>query len=238
MIGWIIAAVLLLLIFAVPYGIDASYTDGIFRLAVKAGVLRFFLLPAKPKTPQQLARAAEKKRLKKEKKAAEKAEKEAKAAAKPPKAKKPPDMDFLLALAGMGIRAVKRFFKSLSLDRLDFRYTAASDDPFDTAAQYSAACAAASALAPLNDRVIRARCGEIVLDADFDRDKPDVSGRIVVSLQLYKIVLLGIAFAFEYLKWKVQHRKSAAASERTDEHGREQNQRDHGRNDDEDQAAC
>ena len=67
---WIIIlavlAALILLVFFVPYGVEASYEDGVFRLGIKAGPIYIGLFPKKPLTEKQKARK-EKKQAKKEK---------------------------------------------------------------------------------------------------------------------------------------------------------------------------
>lgn len=226
MIALIIIAALILLIFFVPYGVDAAYEGGELRLKVKAGFLRVTILPRKEKekTEAQLQKEAERKARKAEKKAAKKAEKEAAAAAAPPKPKKKPDIRFLLALAQMGLRAVKRLFRSFSIDFLKLHYVAATDDPCDTATQYAWLGAAFNAIAATAGKRIRVKKSDVRLDADFTEETPQIEVRLVVSLQLYKVVALAVAFGIEYLKWKKQHPTGTDTRERTDEHGRESDQ--------------
>ena len=234
MIALIILAALILLIFFVPYGVDAAYLGGEFTLRIKAGFLRFTLFPKKekPKTEAQLLREEQRKA----KRAAKKAAKEAAAAATPPKAKKKPDIHFLLALAQMGLRAVKRLFRSFSIDVFMLHYVVATKDPCDTATQYSWLGAAFHAIAAAADKRIRVKKSDVWLDADFVEETPQIEARLVLSLQLYKVVALAVAFGIEYLKWKKQHPTGTDTTERTDEHGREQDQRDHGRNHEQDQT--
>ena len=50
MVGWIILAVLailILLVFFLPYGVDVGYADEVLRVGIKAGPLRIWLLPKK-----------------------------------------------------------------------------------------------------------------------------------------------------------------------------------------------
>ena len=234
MIALIVTAVLILLIFFVPYGVDAAYTGGVFTLRVKAGFLRFTLFPRKErgKTEAHLRREEERKA----KRAAKKAAKEAAAAAAPPKPKKKPDIHFLLALAQMGLRAVKRLFRSFRIDFLMLHYVVATKDPFDTATQYAWLGAAFNAIAAMAGKRVRVKKSDVRLDADFVEETPQIEARLVLSLQLYKVVALAVAFGFEYLKWKKQHPTGTDTTERTDEHGREQDQRDHGCNHEQDQA--
>jgi len=238
LIALIILAALILLIFFVPYGVDAAYLADEFSLRVKAGFLRLKLFPKKEKvkTEAQLQKEAERKARKAAKKAAKKAEKEAAAAAAPPKPKKKPDIRYLLALAQMGLRAVKRLFRSFSIDYLMLHYVAASDDPCDTATQYAWLGAAFNAIAATAGKRIRVKRSDVRLDADFVEETPQLEARLVVSLQLYKVVVLAAAFGIEYFKWKKQHPTGTDKRERTDEHGREQDQRNHGCDHEQDQA--
>ena len=51
MVGWIILAVLavlILLVFFLPYGVDVGYADEVLRVGIKAGPLCIRLLPKKP----------------------------------------------------------------------------------------------------------------------------------------------------------------------------------------------
>ena len=236
---------ILLLIFVVPYGVDAAYEDEVFRLGIKAGPFRIWLLPKKVKTEKQLKKQQEKEA----KKQARKAEKDAKkAAAKAEKArnqvqtvkpKKPLDIPFILALVKMGIRAVKRVFRSFTIDHLKLYYVVATKDPYDTAIQYSYLCGALAALPEIAGNVIHIRKPDVQIGMDFTQEKPVICGRIVISLQLYKIVCVALAFAVEFIRWKKTHRSSdVEANERKDENGREQDQRTDGCNDEQNQAAC
>ena len=64
MVGWIILAVLavlILLVFFVPYGVDVSYAEEALKLGVKAGPFRIWLLPKKPLSEKQSLKAEQKK---------------------------------------------------------------------------------------------------------------------------------------------------------------------------------
>jgi len=245
LIVWMIIIAVFLLIFVVPYGVDAAYESGVVRLGIKVGFLRIWLLPKKPKTEKQQKRQ----QAKEEKKKAKKAEKEAKKAAEKAEKqrnqtqkvqeKKPLDLSFVFALVKMGIRAVKRVFRSFSIDRLKLHYVVATNDPYDTAVQYSYLCAALAALPEIAGGVIRIRKPDVQVGMDFTQDKPEISGRIVVSLQLYKIVCVALAFAVEFIRWKNTHRQTdVIANERKEENGREQDQRIDGCDHEQDQTAC
>ena len=146
MIALIIFLVLIALIFFVPYGIDASYQGGQAKLCVRAGPVSVCLWPKKPLTEKQQERARKKKEKKDAKAAAKKAEKEKKKQEQPPeqtpdqtiKVKKDRelDMETLLALLEMGMHAIRRFFRSFSVDYFKLHCTVAGSDPYNTAMEY------------------------------------------------------------------------------------------------------
>ncbi len=227
MIVLIILLALIALIFFVPYGVDAAYENGQARLCVRAGPVSIRLYPKKPKTEKQL----EKERRKKEKKAAKaqakKAEKEKKPADQgEPQAKdetikvkkqRQLDLDTILALLEMGVRAIRRFFRSFTVNYFKLHCTMAGSDPYNTAMGYGYLCSAVEGLRGLSEDRITLQRRDIALDADFTSEKPIVDVRIIITLQLFKIVHLAAAFGVEYLIWTIKNRrekKAAAAEER------------------------
>ena len=231
MVVLIILLALILLIFFVPYGVDASYADDVLRMRIKAGPFRFTILPKKPLTEKQQA----KKKKKQEKKAAKKAEakkkkeEKAKAAEGKPKEetikvkrKKEFDLEFVIALVKMGVHAIRRFFRSFSIDYLKAHYTVAGPDPYAAAMQYGYLCAAAEEIPALAGNAIRLKRSDFAFGCDFTVDKAIIDARLILSLQLYKIVHLAVAFGVEYLSYKIKSRrekKAAEALERKDENG-------------------
>lgn len=238
MVALIIIMAILLLLFVVPYGVDAIYEEGIFRLGVKLGPIRIWVIPQKTKTEKQLLRQQKKAERKREKKALKDAEKQQNQSITV-KPKKPLDLPFIFALIKMGIRAVRRVFHSFVIDRLKLHYVVATKDPYETAIQYSYLCAAVAAIPEIAGDAIRIRKPDVQIGMDFTREKPEFCGRILISLQLYKIVLIALSFAVELIRWKRTHRRSdVIANERKDENGREQDQRIDGCDNEQNQAAC
>lgn len=227
-----VIAALILLIFFVPYGVDASYMEGVFRLKIAAGPIRIGIFPKKPLTEKQKARKAKRQAKKDAKKQAKAEKKEAEAQTEKldetEKIRKKPDLDFetVLALLKMGAHAIRRFFRSFTIDFFQLHYTVATGDPYNTAMQYAYACSAVEALPALCGKVIRVRRRDIRLGSDFLSDTPEFSGRITLTLQLFRLVHMAVALGVEFLKWKIKHRgtKSPEATERKDDNGREQAQ--------------
>ncbi len=240
MVVLIILLALILLIFFVPYGVDAAYEEEVLTVKVKAGPVRIRLLPKKPLTEKQQARRDKKqaKKAAKKKAAEEKKKKAAEEAEGKPKdetiklgKKREITLDFLIALARMAVRAVRRFFRSFSIDFLKLHYIVAGPDPYNVAMQYGILCAAIEELCALSAGKIRLRRKDIAIGSDFTAQKQTINARVVITLQLYKLVHLAVAFGVEYLKWKWNDRrekKTAAETESEDENGRQQDQRAHG----------
>lgn len=233
MVGWIILAVLavlILLVFFMPYGVDVIYADDIFKLGIKAGPIRIWILPKKPMTEAQKRKAEAKKAKKQAKKDAKAAKKAAAAKEKETndtvtvKPKRKLDFDTIMALLRMGTHAIGRFFRSFTVDFFRLHYTVACSDPYDTAVQYGMVCAAAETLPALAGKKIRVLRRDIEIGADYTTDEPTVSLRIVLSLQLFRLVHMVFALGAEFIKWKINSRKeetAAAMNERKDDNGRE-----------------
>ncbi|HCI21767.1 MAG TPA: hypothetical protein DE176_04435, partial [Clostridiales bacterium] len=143
---------MILLVFFLPYGVDVGYADEVLRVGIKAGPLRIWLLPKKPLTEKQRLKA-EAKKAKKEARRAAKAAKKAAAAKEKEindsvtvKPKPKLDFDTIVALLRMGSHAIRRFFRSFTVNFFQLHYTVACRDPYDTAIQYGMACAAAETL--------------------------------------------------------------------------------------------
>lgn len=233
MVGWIILAVLavlILLVFFLPYGVDISYADEVLRVGIKAGPIRVWLLPKKPLTEKQKQKAEAKKAKKEERRAAKAAKKAAATKDKEindavtVKPKPKLDFDTIVALLRMGSHAIRRFFRSFTVNFFQLHYTVACRDPYDTAIQYGMACAAAEALPALAGKKIRVLRRDIEIGADYTSEEPVIAVHIVLSLQLFRLVHLAVALGVEFLKWKINSRReepAAATNERKDDNGRE-----------------
>lgn len=233
MVGWIILAVLavlILLVFFLPYGVDVGYADEVLRVGIKAGPIRVWLLPKKPLTEKQKQKAEAKKAKKEERRAAKAAKKAAAAKDKEindavtVKPKPKLDFDTIVALLRMGSHAIRRFFRSFTVNFFQLHYTVACRDPYDTAIQYGMACAAAEALPALAGKRIRVLRRDIEIGADYTSEEPVIAVHIVLSLQLFRLVHLAVALGVEFLKWKINSRReepAAATNERKDDNGRE-----------------
>ena len=121
MIVLLVVVAVLVLLLVVPFGVSAWYKDGEPGVAARLLCFNFKLLPRKEKE----------KKPKKEKKAKKgKKQKEE----KPEKEKKPrpkPSPEELLQLLKLGLDALARFKRKLTINKLMLHLVIASDDPFD-----------------------------------------------------------------------------------------------------------
>ena len=228
MVVLIILLVLILLIFFVPYGVDVSYEEKVFRLRIAGGPFRYQIFPQKPLTERQIEKARRKKEKKEKKAAAKKAEAEKKKEEQK-KPEGPSDetvkvkkerrltAETLAALLQLGLRALRRFFRSIRLDLFKLHLTLAGGDPCKLAMTYGYLCAALEGLPICADRGIDSLRRDIVIVPDFVSDKLEADARVVIRLQLFRIVHVAVAFGAEFLIWYIKHRraeKAAAAEER------------------------
>lgn len=205
LIIFIVLAVLLL----IPIGVDGGYTTEAsgLQLAVKVGPFRLGLLPKKEKAPK----AKKKKKKKKKKEKPEDSEKK--------KEKKPLDFKKILQLVKLGLRALGRFRRRLNIDYLRFRYTVATDDPFNTAMQFAAVNSAVGGLCPLVDNAFNIKTREIGIYSDFLREKPVIDFWLTATINLLDLFYIAFAFGIDYLIVTIKQKREQRTEERTEKNG-------------------
>jgi hypothetical protein len=205
-----------LLLGLLPIGADGGYCENAAFLSVRIGPLPYRILPQKERRETERQKAA---RLRKEEK--RKVKKLAKAQKKAQKERKAPDVNTILALAKMGLQALQRFRKRLSVDYIRFLWTAAAGNPYDAAMQFGAVSAALGALTPLAASVLRVRQSEVDVSLRFDTEKPILDARLTLSLRVWEILWIGLAFGFAYLRFKYKNRRRTGVTERKDGNGKQ-----------------
>ncbi len=151
-------------------GVEAAYDESGFWWRLRAGVFRFSL-PGKKTAPD--------------------AAHETDGKGKVPKPKARPSPDHLRALAALGFRLLKRFFRHLHIDRLRIYFLSAYDDPYDTAMAYGWAGTAMEALTALADGRIRRL--ELHTELDFDSTQPRLEAHIVLYARLGVLAALAVS---------------------------------------------
>ncbi len=207
MIVLAIILVVLILLLLTKVGVDASYDGAAASFAVKLGPVRMRLLP-KPDKPEKPKKP---KKAKKEKPAKEKKKDE-----KPAKPKKKLDLPFILNLAKIGLHALNRFRIRLRIDVFHLRFIMASGDPYTTATTYGYAQAFLGMLGPRVRRAFTVKDSRVALGTDFLADKPEIEGRLVLTIRIGSIFAVVFATGFELLRYvvkrKLRERREAKAS--------------------------
>lgn len=198
MLAWIIVIVLLLLLLILPVGVDADYDGARFLLRLKIGPFRKLLFPPPEKKPK----------AKKEKK--EKAER-----VRYPKGYHAPrrlSREDILTLVRIGLRALKRFRKHLSIDLLRLHFTAAAADPCDAVLLYGWVNAGLATLSPLARPVLHIREGEVETAVDLEGETPRVTLRLIATLQIWEILFIAVCAGGALLVWLGRKKKQARAA--------------------------
>ena len=203
LLALIIILVLLILFLILPVGADAAYDGAVFILKAKAGPIKLQLLPKKEKPPG--AAGEEKPKQKKEKK--QKREEEHK-----PKPKL--TLDDIFELAGIALKALGRFRRSLSIDTFMLHLAAAAPDPYDAVLLFGRVNAGLSALAPLLHRALKIREEDIKTCVDTEPGTMFLEAHIVVTLQIWEILSIAFSAGFAALRWLGKKKKETRKLEK------------------------
>ena len=210
--AWIIILIVLLLILALPVGVDAAYDPNTKYLKLKLGPGRVTLLPAKkkPRKPKEEKPEPE------DKPPEEKKEKK--------KKKTKLTLDDILTLAEIGLDALRRFRMHLSVDRFVLHYTAAASDPYAAVQQYGKVNAALGVLAGKAHTALKIRSEDIQTQLDLTVERPVIEGQIVLTIQIWEILLIAICAGARALRWLLKKKRTeraaaAAEKERSTEDG-------------------
>lgn len=176
----IVGAVLLALVLLalLKCGVEAAYDASGFWWRLRVGVFRFAPPKKKKPAPSTVHEAGGKPKAKK------------------PKQRTKPSLDYLRALAALGFRLLKRFFKHLHIDRLRIYFLSAYDDPYDTAMAYGWAGTAMEALTAFADGRIRRL--ELHTEPDFDSTQPLLEAHIVIYARLGALAALAVSALHGY----------------------------------------
>ena len=193
------AAAVLALFCLVPVGAELRFDDGGPAFAARVWFLSF-RLGGEGRTKKPDRRVGTRKEP-----AREKAEK--------PKAPLPP-LPVLRILAKNGFRTLGRLVSAIRVDALRIRFTAAFEDPADTAMVYGAAAAAMETLLRLGE----GRIGhpDLRADADFDASEPRLDLLLRLTVRVGRLIGAALGFGFGFLREYIPYKKQ----ERMTDHGR------------------
>ncbi len=187
---------ILILLLLIPVGVEFSRIGEEIALAAKVCGIKIALLPKKEK----------KKKPKKEKKKAAPAE----AATEPkPKKKLPFNLQELLELVRLALKALGNFGRKLKVDRFLLHYLAAGKDPYSTAQTFGYVNAALSSLAPICAKRYRVRDCDVWTGVDFVEEKMQLDLALALSIRIGQILAVAFALLFGALRIFLRSKKRA-----------------------------
>jgi hypothetical protein len=212
---FLIILAIIVIILVLPFGVRAAYLDRLFSLAAHVVFFNVTLFPkrAKPEKPGRPEKAQKQKKPKKKKK-------QPKDETKGPKKISP---DELLELVRIGLDALGRFRRKLTIDSVMLHFVAASEDPYNAAVTYGYVNSAIPLLMSAAERAFNVKKSDIQTSVSFEVSEPVVDFEITLTINLGKIlgILFVAGFAFLKLKFKskIGKRRAAFAEERTERDG-------------------
>ncbi len=104
----------------------------------------------------------------------------------------------------------------LSLDLFRLHWTAAAQDPYDAVLQFGRVNAALGAIRPAAHKSLRIRSEDLETRLDLNETHPVIETRIVLSIQIWEIILLAVCAGAAGLRWILRKKRS----ERAGTHGK------------------
>lgn len=202
---------LLTVFLLLPVGMDAVCEEKRVTVKVKVGPASLSMLSF-PKAGEE--KAKKNKRDKRE------------------KDKKKMDRELILELIHLGLRALGRLRRRLRIDDLQLYLLVSTSDPYRTAMLYGSINAGVYALLSGLNQAVDVRNQDIQVNVDFDRGRMDLYGRLILTIHVGQLLVVGIIFGYEFLRWKLQKRRELKniEKERTEDHGKQNRRPDAGHN--------
>ena len=187
--AFVIVLLVLTVLLLVPLGIDGGYSGEKLILRVRIGFLSIRIFPSSEKHAQPKIK---KKKVKKRKLKPQRLE-------NAPEKKKRTFIDYK-ALVKMGLKTLGRLRKKLHVDYLRLHYIFATDNPFDTALGFGLSSAALGAIMPLVDEAFVIDERDIGTSFDFISDRPAFDCWITLTIHVWEVFYIALAFGIDYLK--------------------------------------
>ncbi len=187
--GWLIAAVILLLIAVLPVGLSVIYDAEGPRIYAAAGLIRLKIFPGKKKESKE--------------ESAEKPKKEKKA--KPAQKKKTEDKkggsitDFI-PLVRVVLDLLVSFRKKIRVDHLELKLILCGGDPAALAENYGKAWAALGNLMPTLERYFIIKKRDLEVECDFVASETVIKARLDISITVGRILSLVTVYGFRGLR--------------------------------------
>jgi len=204
------------LILVIPLGAHVAYIGGGFSLAAWVAGINYTLFPKKAKK-EKPPKAKKEKKEKKPKKPKKRRPEDDLEAQKREKIKK------LFEIAKIGLDALGRLRRKITVNRLKIYALIASEDPYDAAVLYGYVNSALPVLTPLLEKAFNIKSSDIRTEVSFETTAPAVDFEMIVTTSIGKVLCVAFAALFAYLKFlirtKREARRAMLAEERMDRDG-------------------
>jgi hypothetical protein len=196
---FLIILAIIAVILVIPFGVSASYIGGAPRAAVRVLCFDFTVFPKKKKEKPKKAKKPEKeKEPKKPKKRRPEEE---------PEAEKSEKIHKILQLAQIGLDALGRFRRKLTVNTLMLHVLSAADDPYNAAMLYGYLNSAIPLLMPLAESALNIRNCDIRTEVSFETTEPSVDFKITLTISLARIISIVFVAGFAYLKLMIKSKR-------------------------------
>lgn len=194
MIGPVIAILVLILLWKLPLGVDAEYSEAGPIIKAVAGKVSILVYPREKKEKQE-------KEQTKERKLKEKSDK--------PKEKKGGKISLFKDLLGLGLRALNTIRRKIRMENLTLHLTVggAGDDPASSAILYGRAWAAIGALTPVLEKTFEIRERDIGAAIDFSERENVIYAHGRFTLKLGDILIIAVYYGIRVLKIYMNYKK-------------------------------
>lgn len=200
MIVLLVIVALIVLLLVIPFGVSARYVDGEASVAARVLCFNIRLFPRAEK-PKKVKKAQKPKKEKKPKEKPEKA----------PKKRPKPSPDELLQLLKLGLEALARFKRKLTVNRFMLHLVVAAEDPFDATVIYGAVNAGLGLVESMRGKAFKARSVDIQTALDYNSTEPRADAELTVTISLGRILAVVFAAGWGFMKLKIRAAKQSAA---------------------------
>ena len=218
----IIILILLTAIFLIPFGVYASYTEGVFTVSAHVWFYKLGLYPPKDKKPrsEEATEADEEKRE---------------------KPKKSFSLDFTLndwlELAKVALRALRSFKNGVYFGLIRLRSVISAEDPYDAVIRYNTVNGFVGSMIPFFESEFRVKEKEIYIGLDMNGCKSAAEFEVSASIRVGTILALALAAGFGFLKILIKNR-IRRIRERVARNGKQQIERNDAVNNEQHQGSC
>ena len=213
----ILAALFIILL--LPIGVVGGYDFGDVELKVIAGPVKIQVYPKKTRKNKPEKPALQKKQKKKAK-------------AKTKKPKPVMTLEIITEYVRLGTRALGRLRRKLSINRLQFYYLSAGEDPFGAAVSYGIANAAVANILSMLHCAFNIKEQDVRIRVDFLEPQPKFSFGADMTIRIWEVLYIGVCALIAFLKiLKKQKYLKKLTNEGTDGNGETSNSRHDGNHD-------